>query len=719
MQTKESMPLFELPFPLPRTHCGVVMGNGNFGAMVWGKDRLHVTVNRADFWDHRGGELIVPGTTYRGLVDVSQQQDAGKSLEKAISREEFPPEVFKPQRLPVGRFEFSFAEGVQPKTSRLDYQSGTVSVVLSNEKIICLDLCLSSAVLLIDDPDKQICAVTIHPSWDFQDARDWLLRCGFQEPERFGNGWVQPCPSDPSLACLCEKTDGGYVVALELGEKNDVAKINAQQAIQKSEPDKIRESNQAWWENYWKDIPAINLADDWFNTFYKYSLYRFAAATHPNGYACSLQGPWHEEYKRAEWSGDYHFNVNVQEIYGLAFSTGKFEHLLPLFNMIESDEFQKALRHNAKVMFDLDDGLWFTHAVDDRGWQCGWLIPGSVLDPVCGAWTAQLYWKYYSYSGDTEFLRTRAYPFIRDIMRCYEEMLEEYQGRLSIPLAISAEYGCSNPMGDQAGRDPSYQLSATHMLADYLLEASTVLGTQPKPIWLEIKKRLPEYTVVQAKEASGKSEERIAIWEGQDLEVCHRHHSHLAGIYPFETLLVPTPVQTEIIDNTVDNWILKGTGQWSEWCIPWAACIYTRLGFTEAPMLLFSLWKEIFVNEGLSTVYLPRSRGLIAHRRHDLQKPKETNEFIQLDGTMGAATALLDMLAYRKGDAVCLFHGIPQRWANVSFENIHLAGGIVISAKRHESVTLTSPIDRTLTLLVDGAEKIVNLISYQPVTVQI
>ena len=43
-------------FPLPRTHTGMLLGNGTTGVMIWGEGSvLRVTVGRADFWDHRGG----------------------------------------------------------------------------------------------------------------------------------------------------------------------------------------------------------------------------------------------------------------------------------------------------------------------------------------------------------------------------------------------------------------------------------------------------------------------------------------------------------------------------------------------------------------------------------------------------------------------------------------------------------------------------------------
>ena len=41
--------IFKFEFPLKRTHAGVPLGNGNFGALVWGANRqLNITVSRND-----------------------------------------------------------------------------------------------------------------------------------------------------------------------------------------------------------------------------------------------------------------------------------------------------------------------------------------------------------------------------------------------------------------------------------------------------------------------------------------------------------------------------------------------------------------------------------------------------------------------------------------------------------------------------------------------
>ncbi|MBI3947627.1 MAG: hypothetical protein HY321_17030 [Armatimonadetes bacterium] len=707
-------PTLEWSFPIPRTHCGVALGNGNFGALVWGRERLRITVNRADFWDHRGGEALIEGTTYERLKAAYDPAD-GARLNAAFIREKRPEGVNRPSRLPVGRFELALAPGLAPRRAVLDVRTGRLSIAVADgggqpAGTLLLVLAPDRNLLFIADPDRLVGAVQSRP------AREWvgehLTKYRFTPPTVIsgpeGEGWIQDCPADPSLASLCRRVPGGLAICLALGTDAGAAVAAARAEIERLAAEgapALLERSDAWWRDYWAGMPEVEIPSEFFTRFLEYALFKFAGATNPNSPLPSgLQGPWIEEYQPAPWSGDYHFNVNIQQIYTLAFPTGRFSHLMPLFDMV--DRFRPVMRHNARVLFGIEDGLSLAHAVDDRGRACGGISSGASLDPAVSGWTAQLYWLYYQYTLDTDFLRERAFPFMAGVMRVYEEMLEEKEGRLSLPLAISAEYAQPLPGGKRqnAGRDPSNQLACAHMLAEALLQAAETLGVPPRPIWRRIREALPPYTLI-----GEPGEERIAIWEGQDLDICHRHHGHLAAIYPFDTLGEITPEKQRVIDNTVDHWILKGMGQWSEWCIPWAAILQARLGFTEAPRVLLEMWREVFVNEGLTTVYLPRFRGITAHRRADLVKPKETSEIMQLDGCMAGATALYEMLVHTRGGVTYVFPAVSERWPDVSFRNIHLPGAFRIAGARRGGVTVGVEIESrrggTIRLAVPGWER--------------
>lgn len=674
------METFELNFPLSRPHCGVPMGNGQLGVLVWGKDKICLTVNRSDYWDHRCGESYL-GPHYKKLVDAYAPYDV-KPINSQFIRQKMLFNEWHSTRLPCGRFELNLAENIKPQKAILDYSSGTVRIDCSNNESISFYQDLEQDVLLIEDGKDIIHGVKFISAWEY--IGDIFERVAIPEPKKINTsslcGEIQSLPEDPSLAVLYNKNEYGYAITLQRGKDNAEALKNAENIVKNEDFGSIKKRSSLWWNNYWRNTAEINIPDEFLNNFYKFALYKFACATHPHGIACGLQGPWVEEYQKTPWSGDYHFNVNIQQIYTLAFATGNFEHLLPLFDMLESKSFQKTMSDNARNMFGIDDGLLLTHAVNDHGIQCGGITAGSTLDFACGGWTAQLYWFYYKYTLDENFLKKRALPFIRGIMRVFEETLEECNGKLSIPLSISAEYGCTfkikkdgRNISQNTGRNPSYQLSCMHMLTDILLEAFKITNQKPEDIWLDIKQHLPQYSLIN---------QHFAIWEEQDLDVCHRHHSHLACIYPFDTLANPTAEQQEIINNSINHWILRGMGEWSEWCYPWAAIIQARMGFKDGPLTLLNLWKEIFINEGMATVYLPRFQGLSAHRHADIKKPRESNEIMQLDGTMAGATAILEMLVHQRGDTIYLFKGIPDKWMDVHLKNFRLPGAFIISVVR-------------------------------------
>jgi alpha-L-fucosidase 2 len=317
-----------------------------------------------------------------------------------------------------------------------------------------------------------------------------------------------------------------------------------------------------------------------------------------------------------------------------------------------------------------------------------------------------MYWQYYQYTGDLKFLKERAYPFMHGVMRVYEEMLEEKDGQLSIPLCISAEFG-NDIRPRLMGKDPSWQLACLHMLVNSLIEASQILDKRPRTIWQKIKEKLPLYTLM------GKpGDEHIAIWEGQDLDFCHRHHSHLSSIYPFDSLGELTPGKQEILENSIDHWISKGMGHWSEWCMPWAAIIQARMGFKDSPWMILQMWRKLFINEGMTTVYIPRFRGLSVHRsslKELRKKPLETTEVMQIDGTMGCATALYEMLVHVRGGVTHIFPGIPDEMENISFSNIRVPGAFLISAERKnfklQSINIKSLIGGEITIQTDGNPK--------------
>ncbi|MFA7157955.1 MAG: hypothetical protein WC299_01535 [Kiritimatiellia bacterium] len=683
MQKAPAHPI-EWHFPLPRTHAGIAMGNGLLGALVWGTESINITLNRSDFWDHRNDFRPTEGvSTYANMV-AKYRPGSDSWFPKVFPVKPRTSAIKPPSRLPFGRFELELYPGCRPVSGSLDYATGKVTIRVAKRgnktfSAITFDLSVKLSVILVRDPGRIIRDVRIRTAWEW--VRERLQLTGFPEPVQVSRpglrGWAQECPADPALAAICRRSREGFIIALERGS-NATAAIKAADKLAaralSGGTQSICKANATWWQAYWKRAPEVKVPDKFMSKFYLYALYKFGAATNPNcRWPAGLQGPWVEEYQPTPWGGDYHFNVNVQQAYSPAFQANQLEHLMPLFDMIDS--WKGVMRRYARTVCGINDGFIIGMCCDDRNRLLG-LGPGVLIDHACSGWIAQMFWQYYLYTGDVKFLRKRAYPFMLGVMRVYEAMLEEKNGRLSLAIGISAEFG-NDIYPRIMGKNPSWQLACIHMLAAALQEAARVLKIPPRPAWAGIRKKTPLYSLC------GKpGEERIAVWENQDLDHCHRHHSHLACIYPFDSLGAPTPEKERIVENSIDHWINMGMGRWSEWCMPWAAIIQARMGFKESPWLIMQVWRKLFINEGLATVYLPKFRGITAHRCADQKKPREANEVMQIDGTMGAVTALYEMLVHTRTGVTRVFPAVPEEWRDVSFEGVRLPGGFFMSASR-------------------------------------
>ncbi len=201
-------------FPLPRTHCGVALGNGLCGALVWGKETINVTVNRADWWDHRGGERLAEGNDYGRLV-AAYDPDDGAPLQAAFRRDRRPAGSWRSSRLPVGRFELVLKADLRPARAVLEPWTGHLWVELSGGGLLRLAMhpaaCLVVIQRVLTDDDMTYLAYLTR--WQFSNRLDFndLI---FGEPSlvhpRF---WLMSAPFAQALLADLSQAPGILILS--------------------------------------------------------------------------------------------------------------------------------------------------------------------------------------------------------------------------------------------------------------------------------------------------------------------------------------------------------------------------------------------------------------------------------------------------------------------------------------------------------------------------
>ncbi|MEA2012980.1 MAG: hypothetical protein U9O87_07890 [Verrucomicrobiota bacterium] len=675
-------------FPLPRTHTGILMGNAVTGLMIWGGgSQLNITIGRSDLWDHRGGMCWSDKHIYKDIRNKLEANDeVGLKAMFKTDTEDVPGQPMRPSIISIGRIELDLGTGTNLIDAILKMDEGIVEINYTRNHTnytlsIALEMNSQLAAIISNEPDiNHQCHIKHRPFFELSNE---LQEISFKKPIYYNlnniSGWYQPFPVDDGISVLVKETPGTLFIA------NDRSQEKALDLISKNITwENIITTTQKWWGDYFLSIPDIITPDPDINSLYTYGMYKFAGFSQPNGIPGGLQGPWIEDYALPPWSADYHFNINAQMCYCPAYKSGKYQHLMPLFDLIFS--WHDTLKDNAKKFIGIDDGILLPHAVDDRGTCMGGFWTGCI-DHACTAWIADMMWNYVDFSGDIEFLATKALPFMSGAMRVYEEMLEFNGDSYSLPVSVSPEYRGSEM--NAWGKNASFQLAAIHRLIEDIEQAHLMLDREVPESLLHIAKYLPKATLVkEGSILSTYKSSRIALWQDTDLEESHRHHSHLAAICPFDIINWEDQQWSEIISNTIDHWIGKGMGMWSGWCMPWASMIHTRLGNGDGAKLMLDIWKRVFTNEGYGTLHDCNMIGLtlMGSRQINNKDVAYRNEVMQLDAGFGAVTAIQDMMLHSRRGVLYVFQGIPHNWKNCSFTSMPCGGGFSVSATKKNGV---------------------------------
>ncbi len=672
-------------FPINRPHAGLLLGNGTQGLMVWGTDRqLIITVGRAGFWDHRGGNDFATRITYDRLKTLLQAGDEDMIKQAfAVPTAAGSPNLGHPQQIGGGRIVLDLPIGWTLHRGIAHLRQGTLSVMAIHDS--------DTATLSIRQHPTQELAwvnlpkalratrVSAAPSWNF--VKDQLAPVGVAPPEQWSKtstgGFVQTLPEDLPLALAYRRTGPQVFIASSVHAD---AKAQVENLIENTNPKQLTAEASDWWNAYWADAPRASLPNADLQEIFDYGLYKLACVTPPQGVACTLQGPFMESYQLPPWSNDYHLNINLEMIYYPLLMSGKFDHFQPLWAMLE--RWWPEIEKNGRQFFQNERALMLPHAVDDRAKVVGTFWTGTI-DQACTAWMAQLAWLHYRYSGDKTVLQEIAYPLLVGAFEGYYAMLEPTDTGYVLPVSVSPEYRGSRM--DAWGKNASFQLAALHAMSDILPQAAQALGKPVDPRWADVEAKLPPYTTVEGvyQQEFQWSNRRIALWEGMDLIESHRHHAHLGGIWPFVTYDPLSAEHQQVVTESLRTWVYRGAGGWSGWCVPWAAMLMARTNQTEASVNWLTYWKNNFVNEGRGTLHNANTHGQ-SLLGSDVYAKKDSisqiNEVMQLDAGFGALTAVYELLLQNRADGLHVLPGLHATWDELTFADVWAEGGFKVSA---------------------------------------
>jgi hypothetical protein len=307
-------------------------------------------------------------------------------------------------------------------------------------------------------------------------------------------------------AALLKKDVFSAAVVLQEGKEEDVIKNVEKTSI--ADFNTVFKNNVTIWNQYWRKS-SVQLSDTFLEELWYRNLYFFNCAA-KDGVTCpGLFANWSYNNIGTAWHGDYHMNYNTQQPFWMTFSSNHLEKNLPYVHLIES--LMPVSRKWAKEYYGLR-GAYFPHSaypvnmtmnpypVPDWGWE------------VCETpWAVQGLWWHYLYSGDTSFLRNRAYQPIKaavEFLTAYMKRADAHGGSrwtdkdYHIFPTIPPELYGLRP-GFKYNYDCSVDLTLTKFVFNAFKEAISVLNTDEQSLLTDVNEILahfPAYPTAHSKQ---------------------------------------------------------------------------------------------------------------------------------------------------------------------------------------------------------------------------
>lgn len=402
---------------------------------------------------------------------------------------------------------------------------------------------------------------------------------------------------------------------------------------------------------------------------FQYGRYLLVSSSRENSrLPTNLQGIWNN-FPKAPWNSDMHFNINEQMNYWLSSNANLQECALPLIRYISS--LKEPGKRTAKLYVNADKGFMAHTQNNPFGFTAtGWDIASWGWCPAAVAWIMQNCYDYYEYSLDEDTLRETIYPMMREQVRMYEDILVEHNGKKIMPIAQSPEIGALTLSN-------TYEQSLIWQLYADTIEASDILGLDKEEAkkWLETMNKLSPIEIGESGQVKEWYNETV-INSVNDTRK-HRHLSNLLGLFPgnlFDTEEKKKAAYVSLMNKNFGH-IGAESDPEGGWTYAQLMCTWARLGYGNNSYYSF---KKMIKNRLYDNLW-------------DYHRFGKYGAF-QIDANYGCVAGVCEMLVQSNLGYIEILPALPDEWKDGSFEGISAEGAFDVSAEWKNKTLINAEI---------------------------